>query len=878
MSGFDDDPVKTALSKLPGASLSAYEPSWKDTVANWLLGDSKPSPEKERFVSGLVGSKGLGSTGMSVSDFVPIYGQGMAAQEAYHEGRPISEVALNFIPGESAAMRGALTAAREAAPVVESAVDLARRQLFTPSSVSAQGPVIAPNYEGILNLPLNRREATQAIAAAPVAAKAALETVPQEFSNTLSPLLDKDLRLSEVAQIEGKQALNWDLDTFLNNSSAIVKNVAKNSEGGQMPSADRLVKILQENYNPKGLLKNVYGFSDEEIPSILSTKVDNPNPWSDNKVITLEELLDTSLSDAHDNVFEHSYRTDSDFHDELKNAWKEGQLLTTKSSKVEEPTLSLSEQRQIAQDRIKELRTQLNAIEKGTPEYDVLKSQISEEGAKLGQLRGPAQEVVAKEPPLVDIKSYTPSGLYNKAEEEARRLRQAGTPEDVVNALINRDVKKDELIDARVIKSDGSIHPEFTNAMGGKADPEAVADYIAQNSPILRKRVLSGDETQYGDEPNLKEHLIGGTNYRENLYYFDPHESGIQYEGGHWQSKQPGTAMHARVEDTPDALWAHEIQGDQGQQGRIRGFADPEAFNIARYEQKQAIKAFEGAQRQLDDFYRETISNSRLANALDNPRVPLESIATTILRDNPEGFAKYKELKDIAGKAAIDMMTKSQLAATEAANIKSGAAIPTAPHVQDTGAWTRAIVKELLSETIETGKNKMIVSGGNVQNKRYALGGDFDNYDADLTHYYNNVVPSEIKTVLKALDPEADMDKVVRVVRSKPTDEQIINDPTYQIAKQHYDELVEVKNNYPTEQDIAKMEYNHTYYPEVFGPLEEQIANNLDDMAQEIAEEGEKLMTFWDRRDRIEVNLTPKMVEAIKARKMTKYFQGGRVP
>lgn len=89
-----DDPIANAvntaksvdLSHLPGAVLQPYEPSWKDRLASWMLGDEKPSLERERFVEGLVGSSGLGPTGISVSDFVPVAGQILSGQQAAHEG------------------------------------------------------------------------------------------------------------------------------------------------------------------------------------------------------------------------------------------------------------------------------------------------------------------------------------------------------------------------------------------------------------------------------------------------------------------------------------------------------------------------------------------------------------------------------------------------------------------------------------------------------------------------------------------------------------------------------------------------------------------------------------------------------------------------
>jgi len=64
-----------------GDRLTAYEPTWRDRLARALIGGTRPSPEKRRFVEGLLGSSGLGTTGASISDLTPA-GIALNAQEA----------------------------------------------------------------------------------------------------------------------------------------------------------------------------------------------------------------------------------------------------------------------------------------------------------------------------------------------------------------------------------------------------------------------------------------------------------------------------------------------------------------------------------------------------------------------------------------------------------------------------------------------------------------------------------------------------------------------------------------------------------------------------------------------------------------------------
>lgn len=176
------DPA-AALSKAEG--LSAYNPSWTDWVAQKLLGDSKPSTWWSNTVQNLTGSTGLGPTGyLSAKDFVPIAGQVLNAQQAWHEGKSIPEVGINLIPGSSVAGREALlaeqAAAKVAPKVVDGAVDLARRSLLALRPKAEVPAVTAPVTEEVanatpaelsfLNKPVSRRAVNEGLAGAGAAA------------------------------------------------------------------------------------------------------------------------------------------------------------------------------------------------------------------------------------------------------------------------------------------------------------------------------------------------------------------------------------------------------------------------------------------------------------------------------------------------------------------------------------------------------------------------------------------------------------------------------------------------------------------------------------------------------------------------------------
>jgi len=70
----------------PAYWATEYHPTWRDRIANQFMGDKVRSSEYERSVRNLIGSTGLGNTGPSMLDLVPIAGNVVGAQEAAQEG------------------------------------------------------------------------------------------------------------------------------------------------------------------------------------------------------------------------------------------------------------------------------------------------------------------------------------------------------------------------------------------------------------------------------------------------------------------------------------------------------------------------------------------------------------------------------------------------------------------------------------------------------------------------------------------------------------------------------------------------------------------------------------------------------------------------
>ena len=106
------------------AELRPYTPTWRDTVASWMMGQGQSSPERRAFVGGLLGSTGLGNTGVGVVDATPVGGL-LSMQEAGTQGDklgmaanaasmlPMGKLAMFLGPGAKIADKVALGKAAE---------------------------------------------------------------------------------------------------------------------------------------------------------------------------------------------------------------------------------------------------------------------------------------------------------------------------------------------------------------------------------------------------------------------------------------------------------------------------------------------------------------------------------------------------------------------------------------------------------------------------------------------------------------------------------------------------------------------------------------------------------------------------------------------
>lgn len=154
------------------ATVRPYEPSWRDRLAMMMMGDSRVSPERRRVVEGLLGSSGLGNTGMNVADFTPagLLFAGNEYARAREEGDNLGAALAmaSMVPGAGPVAREVVPAARGAVraigeiaenpraviggnmPPPEAAMPLVARAPVTPEGYAVKGKEYSRAQQSVL--------------------------------------------------------------------------------------------------------------------------------------------------------------------------------------------------------------------------------------------------------------------------------------------------------------------------------------------------------------------------------------------------------------------------------------------------------------------------------------------------------------------------------------------------------------------------------------------------------------------------------------------------------------------------------------------------------------------------------------------------------
>jgi hypothetical protein len=368
-------------------------------------------------------------------------------------------------------------------------------------------------------------------------------------------------------------------------------------------------------------------------------------------------------------------------------------------------------------------------------------------------------------------RNVSPLGFYSKGAEEAAALRQAkGTPEQMRSMLINKQgVKATELDNAG-----------FNDAFAGRPSVtrEEIAKLLQDRAPKIEERVL-GKQAESAAKHSAYQ-LPGGENYREVVLklpaiqsdppvvdkkggsygftdangqrrdYWSQQEAeqaarsayrgSGSYTSSHWDD--PNVLAHLRMSDRTDPtgrkiLHLEELQSDWAQEGRKKGFLDPQI------DQSSTRTLYDAAKIEITKLMK--IASDRLGQ--ENPRYD------DAVRAVPElGFAYVR----------LGMAARAWAA-------NSG--VPTAPYVTKTQDWTDLALKRALREAAEGNYDAIAWTPGKTQAARYPGGTPEDEAKRlkGMIGYYDKMVPTQFQKLARDLDPNVAIERMRIPVQGQNT-------------------------------------------------------------------------------------------------------------
>jgi hypothetical protein len=322
------------------------------------------------------------------------------------------------------------------------------------------------------------------------------------------------------------------------------------------------------------------------------------------------------------------------------------------------------------------------------------------------------------------------SGLYSKALEVARNIQQQrGTPAQFMAQLKNsKGVKPAEIEAIGMPSGDKITRDEFVQHIASKVPKISTAQY-GENPNYLHygeqqflrdtwmKEDLSPEDEEkrkslqmrrdanpnqevnsFGDEiePQYEQYSTrGGDNYRERVIKLGGDN---QYQSSHWDA--PNVLAHIRMKDrdAPNGdrlLHVEEIQSDWAQEGRKKGFYNPE-----------------------------------------NPFEVVNRITREVVSKHPN----YSSMWD----AYRTHPTPDNLTYGDVRDEKP----PQAPYVGNTQHWTDLAMKHIMREAALGDYDGVIFTPGQVHADRYG------HEDASgMEGYYDNIVPKSALSTVQQHDP-----------------------------------------------------------------------------------------------------------------------------
>jgi hypothetical protein len=242
----------------------------------------------------------------------------------------------------------------------------------------------------------------------------------------------------------------------------------------------------------------------------------------------------------------------------------------------------------------------------------------------------------------------------------------------------------------------------------------------------LRKVYALQKEAYAGDTRYEAYKTPGGENYGELVLTFPDN---LKYEHPHWPGVDNPIA-HIRFNERTDTdgkrvLFIDEMQSDWGQAGVKVGFGTEKEYTTRLNE--ASVKANETAV-ELNHAISKAIAEGRMSTVFDTYPKDIEPLRDKYLAAEKE----FRKLSD---------------------NLPA----PKAPFVQDTKSWTALAVKRMLRYAADNGIDRIAFINGAEAHKRFPQSHEGESTEKGMTTYYDQILPSVVKDVLKKLGAKGEL-------------------------------------------------------------------------------------------------------------------------
>ncbi len=260
--------------------------------------------------------------------------------------------------------------------------------------------------------------------------------------------------------------------------------------------------------------------------------------------------------------------------------------------------------------------------------------------------------------------------------------------------VIRRDMEKREL----VAEDDG-----YGNIEIRKAGEEVSYDDLSKEDQQLLDSYsnyfvydMDASQSKYGTK--YEEYSVAGErdadSYRELLITKPGDEL---YTGAHWN--EPNVLVHIRYDKRTDAngnktLFINEIQSDWGQEGRKKGFIDPNReakIQKLREEIQGLMPEYTKASASYTEYFLKNKKRVEWASDLQKRDPEFAKMSRELLDLEEEYQDKLKQIDDLTF---------------------VGKKVGQAPFVTDTNSWTKLAVKNLIKTAVEEGVESISIANG----------------------------------------------------------------------------------------------------------------------------------------------------------------------